>query len=329
MKKIGTITTAIGFIFYGIWIFLSRINCDLSQEIIKFWPILFVLLGIEFLYAGNMEKRRGRQNKVNYLIVLVIIIFSLTDVHMWAKDDIKFNNEKNINIQDKYKDYFKNNFNTNMKKRKSPQEIKAKKELESYGKEIKLDLPNSNIKVKNSKNGNIILDLKVYVNKTQLNKKYKIHEEKLDEGYKINFPESYVNEVKGVVYVPEGLYVKINGANLKVEGEKFIGDIDIDGSNCDINLHGDIKRSIIDISSGKVQLNNKVCKDIKIHGLQSKVAVKTEDKDFKATLQIGNGTCKFNEDKNVNSGFSKVVGNGNGKLNVNVDNGTINIKSGN
>ncbi|WP_051931961.1 DUF5668 domain-containing protein [Clostridium sp. KNHs214] len=324
MRRTGTLTIALALIFYGVWLAISNVNYDLAMQIFKWWPLLFILLGLEVLYVGRKEVKDNKRAGFNYLIIPIIILFIATNGFNY----IRYGSGS---IGQRFKEYFKNDIGINVNRfnmdKDKYKRIKVNKSLADYGKELKLDLPNSKLKIKNSKAKEVLLDLEVYVDKYKSIKKYDIHADKESEGYKVNFPEAFVNEVEGTIYVPEGMYVKVNGTNLDIEGDDFNGDIDIDGSNCDINLEGDIKRSVIDISNGKVNLQNKKCNNIKIDASNATVTVKTEDKNFKTDMNINNGVCKFNDEKKVNSGVSKVLGNGEGILKIDINNGIINVKS--
>ncbi|WP_138207100.1 LiaI-LiaF-like domain-containing protein [Haloimpatiens lingqiaonensis] len=329
MKRTGTITSAIALIFYGVWLAISNVNYNLAKEIFKWWPFIFILLGVEVLYLGKKEGKENKSIGFNYLIIPILILFIGTNSFYYLRDDSGIFKKNSGEIKQRYKEYFKNSFHikgVDIDKNKSKR-IKVDKTLDIYGKQIKCELPNSKIKIKNSYGNEIRLDLEVYVDKNKAIRKYEINTEKENEGYKINFPEAFVNGVEGTLYVPKDMYVKINGTNLDIESGDFRGDIDIDGSNCDIDLEGDIRKSVIDISNGKINLKNSKCSNIKIDASNATVTVNTKDKNFKANLDISNGVCKFNNEKKVNSGLSRNLGNGDGILNIDISNGTINVKS--
>ena len=39
MKRIGTVTSAIGFIFIGIWMILRNVDKALAKQFFNWWPI--------------------------------------------------------------------------------------------------------------------------------------------------------------------------------------------------------------------------------------------------------------------------------------------------
>lgn len=76
MRKIGTTTSAICFILLGIWIMINSNNPDLGRKLIKFWPIIIILIGIEILYY-TLIKKENERIRINGLAFLIIIVFFL------------------------------------------------------------------------------------------------------------------------------------------------------------------------------------------------------------------------------------------------------------
>ncbi|WP_373899328.1 LiaI-LiaF-like domain-containing protein [Haloimpatiens sp. FM7315] len=328
MKRIGTVTTAVSLIFYGAWCIFKNFNYDLAMEIFKFWPLIFIFLGIEFLHFSRKNYEEDRRPKINYFIILVVIIFLNTSLYYNVKNRTIsfFGSELGIN-NDNYKNFFKNGkiigFLPNKYKK-----LDSKMSLDSYGKELYMDFSNGKINIENSSDNKITLDLKIYVEKENNINSYNIKSKKEEKGYKIDLKDSEVHGVEGTIYVPEGYYVKLNGGNMDVSSENFSGDVDIDGANCSIDLKGDIQRSNIDISNGKVKIKNELCKDIKIDTSNASVYIDTKDSNLKVEADISNGVCKLNGEKRINSGISKTLGNGEGNIEIDVSNGVVDLNCG-
>ncbi|WP_040306342.1 hypothetical protein, partial [Caloramator australicus] len=52
---------------------IKRIDANLGMTMLKFWPLLFVILGLELIFF-SLRKREERMS-LNLLIVLVILIY--------------------------------------------------------------------------------------------------------------------------------------------------------------------------------------------------------------------------------------------------------------
>lgn len=314
MKKIGTLTSAIALIFLGVWMIIFKNNPILAETIFKFWPVIFILLGVEILMLQN-KKYDNKKLRINYWIIPIIILFAVTNILVSVRNG--FGDIKN-NI--KYENGIYINFGNNSK------EIEASKILDSYGEELKLEIKNGDIKIEKSKDENIIVDAKVYVDKNKDIDDYEIRTEKKEDGYKIDFQQRYVNGVKVTLYVPDGLYVKIDGDNLQIKAldETLKSNIDVDINNGNVLLIGDIEKANINISNGNVELTNKLCKEIKIDINNGRVDIDTEDKNVDIDVDVDLGVCKINSEKKLN-GIRKTLGNGEGKIEIDLDNGMVNI----
>lgn len=82
MRKFGNISTALGFIFLGVVWIIYQNNKVLSYEVIKFWPCIFILIGLEFIIE-SLRKNNVR-SKFNWICILVVImlIFSSLIIQM-------------------------------------------------------------------------------------------------------------------------------------------------------------------------------------------------------------------------------------------------------
>lgn len=76
MRKIGSLSTAFGFIFLGIVWILYQHDRVLAYNILKFWPLIFVFVGLEFLIESIKGKRVKPKFNYTYIVVIVILVFS-------------------------------------------------------------------------------------------------------------------------------------------------------------------------------------------------------------------------------------------------------------
>lgn len=315
MKKIGSITSAVGLIFYGIWLVLKNCNYTLAMEFFKWWPIIFVILGIEIIFYVN-KRIDDKKPKLNYFIIPVILVFICTNGYFYTKNKIKyyFNGKGILNIDGVQ-------FGSVNDSKKVPTE----KQLQKYGEELYIDTHNLAITVQNSSDDNINIEGEVSIDDDEDLNKYEIKEKKVSEGYRISFDESYVRGVDITVSVPEGYYVKIDGHNGEINARDYNGNIDIDCHNSDIDLEGDIQLCNIISHNAEINLNNKICKDVNIESHNGEVSVKTQDSNLNLKTDLDTGTCSFNGNQRINSGINKKIGTGEDNLSISLNNGVINI----
>lgn len=355
MKRIGTVTSAIGFIFIGIWMILRNVDKALAKQFFNWWPIIIVLFGIEIIFFYG-RKREEEKIGFNFLIIPVFIAFLIINIFVGLGNkmgnDIRFLN-KGIKID--LKDF---NIDSNDSK-----EIKCEKSLNAIGNSLNFNTRNGNINVKKSTDGKIKFDLIVYVDKNKNINNYDLKENKLNEGLKVDINESYVRGVKGDIYVPDGYKVIMNINNIKLEGESNLSAVEwdikgdngtltilggnsltlnmdnvkFDGKNIktakvrvdngSVDFKGDLQQGNIQVGNGKVGIENKVCKDINVDVNMGTIEMKTSDSNMNVNLDVSQGKCSLNEDTRVNSGLIKPLGQGTGKLNMKVKAGTIKVSN--
>lgn len=330
MKKVGTLTSAVSLIFLGIWMIVYKSNPSLGEAIFNFWPIIFMILGAEMLLVIRKSKNYEKI-KLNYLIIPVVIIFLVVNIFMNASsktiivepniDGVVNEVTKGFKTGVSFENGFIINFGDNKK------EIEANKALEVYGNKVFLDIKNGDIKIKKSENENIKLETLVYVDKKSDINEYEINAQKESDGYKISFNENYVRGAKITMYVPDELDVKIDGSNLQVKAleEDLKVNIDIDASNANVELEGDIQKTDINLSNGNVEISNKLCKDINIDMSNGKISIDTADKNIDINADLNVGICSLNSDKRINSGIKETVGNGEGNIEIDMSNGIMEI----
>lgn len=358
MRRVGTITSSVGFIFIGIWLMLRNFSYDVSVEMIKWWPVLIILFGVEIIFLNNMKKENEKVG-FNFLIIPLTIIFIGINAFVFVEGKVP----KDYNI---FKDGLSGasvvfddiNFMNNEKK------IETEKVLESFGKKIVFDTNNADIEVKKSEDGKVRLKLDIYVDKSDKRDSYEIKENKLKDGYEFSIKESSVKGVSGEIYIPENMDIDIKANNLKFNSEEYktannlkidcnnaniyVGDSKnlnikannglIEGANSNVanvvmnngkvSFNGDVKKGIIKVNNGEVNVDNKQCEDLNIGINLGSVNINTSDNNLTAALKINQGKVRLNDEDKINSNLSKTLGNGAGKLNVDVKTGSINVETG-
>jgi hypothetical protein len=354
MRRIGTVSSATGFIFLGVWMILRQVNTAMADEMFKWWPIIIIILGCEVLVGFNKRDEYQRVG-LNVIIIPVILVFIGVNIFTEVKKNVAsgidwFQKSGNIDsVLDKLSDFNYGDYKT----------IDTKKEFNAEGKEVIFDTDNGDITVKNSTSNKITVEATIYVKKDSEQSKYDIAEKKEVNGYKIVIDENYVKKVKAVIYIPQDMNIVIKGNNSKIvsddnrTGSSFIIEtnngsldiksalsikakinnakidikdtetVDINSNNGTVNINGKAPNINIDINNGVINVENEICNNVNIKANSGTVKLDTEHKDIDVELQLDHGTSKLNDERRVNSGLSKIFGNGTGKAKIDVSNGLI------
>ena len=354
MKRVGTITSAVGFIFIGAWLILRNFAFALSGEIIKWWPILIILFGVEIILFNNI-KREEEKVGFNFLVIPMIIIFLGINGFVAIENRLP----KNFNVFHDGLSVVLDDVKINSNSRK----IETEKVLDSFGKKFTFNTNNGDIVIKKSEDGKIRLNLNVYVDNNDKRNSYEIKEKKTNDGYEISINDNFVEGVDGEIYLPENLdvFMKIN--NVKFDSQEYavsnsltidcnnasiyVGDTknlfikannglvqgktaniaNVSMNNGKIVFDGDVREGKIKLNNGEVKVDNKICKDLNIELNLGSVKVETEDNNMDVSMKINQGKVRVNEDSRVNSSLSKKIGNGEGKLNIDVKTGSIDVET--
>jgi hypothetical protein len=241
--------------------------------------------------------------------------------------------------------------------------INTSKTLDAYGTRLYLDIDNASINVKKSSDGNIKIDAVVYVDQNSWNSKYDIVEKKETDGYSVSIKENYVKKVSMDVYIPEGYDVKLNSDNLDIKsnddmlktslnieadninmnfngleslaadfdnGNLNIGDtkdVKLQGNNVNINVRGNSENIDIKSDHGKIDVSNEKCGLVNIDLKQGVASVRTEDGNVSVNIELQQGVSGINNEKSVNGGMNRTFGQGQGKVEMKVQQGTANFRN--
>lgn len=350
MRRIGTITTALGLIYYGIWLAFRNINPPVAEILFKWWPIIFILLGVEILIntgIGRLEKRNG----FNVGVVFIIILFLFTNMFYGVSGKI-----------DRTFDFFRNggftiNSDVNLK------EIDVSKSISLQNKKFQFSTNNANIEIKKSTDDNVKTELNVYVDKNSNINSYNLNESNNGDIKKLDINEDYVKKVSGTIYIPDGISMEIDVNNLNINSDDQLGntnfniqsnngkyDLDsaaelnlnfnngavnlkdiktvkLKGDNASFKLNGNIEDIDIQSANGSIEINNTICNNVSIKTNNSAVKINTQDKNIDADLSIGMGECRFNNDRINRGNLRKTAGDGSHKVKITADLGSITVTS--
>lgn len=80
-RRVGTLTLGIMLITSGVLFLLRSFTSNLSYEFIfKLWPIIFILLGLEILYANyNSNKdKKLLYDKTAFFLIIILTLFAIS-----------------------------------------------------------------------------------------------------------------------------------------------------------------------------------------------------------------------------------------------------------
>lgn len=320
MRKIGTTTSAICFILLGIWIMINSNNPDLGKKIIKFWPIVIILIGIEILYY-TLVKKENERIRISGLVFVIIIVSFLANI----STDI-FNNIKQNNVSFD----FNRNFFDNVFESKNLQSIDKKITLEPIGNKINFETLNGKLNIEKAADNKITIDTELFIKQNRTLNDYELNPINDSNGYTIKIIDDNIDSIKATIYLPEGYDASIKGSNLNVYSDSALKltTLNLTADNGKYDLQGDIPNSSLKLENGKIDLNNNLCKNIDISMNNGSISLDTKDKNLSVNTDINHGTCKINDEKRVNSGISKKIGTGEDIIKAKLNNGTIKINSG-
>jgi predicted membrane protein len=100
-KRVGSITFGIMLIVFGITFFIQSVfKIDVAKYVSMFWPIIFILLGIEILYYNTKSDIIVKYDIKGTIFLFIIICFGMMIGFLdYCMNEIANNNDlKHINI---------------------------------------------------------------------------------------------------------------------------------------------------------------------------------------------------------------------------------------
>jgi hypothetical protein len=350
MRRIGTISSAAGLIFLGVWMIISKTNPSLGAEVFKWWPAIIVVLGLEVLLM--LSKREGEKVRINYLIIPVLLILLSVNIYQGLRTGIG-NILRNVDIGNVPEIRIGGLDIENSKK------LEVDKTIPLSGTRLYFSTDNAKINIKKSTDGNIRISGDVFVDNDGSIEKYDIAEKKDAEGYTIDINESFIRKAELDIYIPEGYNAEINvdnldirsddkfvkssfdidskNCNLRLEGAaaavmnfdnanvniEDIRDLKIKGSNVNVNGDGEIENINIESQLGRVAIDNELCKNVSIDMNQGVVTFTTDDRNLKLNIDIDQGVVEENSSKLVNAGTTRTFGTGLGNVKIKINQGAV------
>lgn len=312
MKRIGTITSSIGFIFIGLVLGIKTINPSLASTLSKLWFLIFIILGVEVIILSKKYDNPKFSKLSIFVIILMIILRGYFFVINMVGDNLN-------NLHNVVNDIGSKNLNVYDSGISFNDEIL----LDSVGNKIKIESFNGNIEVIRSQDNKIKLQSNIILKKGIEKNKYKLNYEKSSEGYEFKFDDNIIRKADIIIYIPDKYLMELDLINgdIKCESEDLKADYDIDLVNGYINLIGDINKAKISSSNSNIDIRNKEFKELKINNINGDVNINTNTKNLDLSLKSVTGKCNF---KNENEkSINKKLGNGESKVQVEACNGDV------
>lgn len=350
MRRIGTISSAAGLIFLGVWMIISKTNPVLGEEVFKWWPMVIVVLGIEVLF--RFSKKEGERTRINFLIIPVLLVLLCVNIYNGVKSgigdivkNIDFGNIPDINISG----LDINNYKV----------VKASKTIQAKGNQMFFSADNAKLNIKKSTDGNIRIDGDVYIDEDKSMDVYDIMEKSEGDGYSVKINEGFVKKVELDIYIPDGYGLKVESDNLDIRGDdKFIqsaidikgdnGNIKLEGAassqisldngninledirdiritvdNSNINIDGEAENINIKSDLGRIDVDNEICRDVNIEIDQGVVNFNTNDRNIGVNIELDQGVTEVNDSKFINAGSIGSFGTGEGKVRIIMNQGAV------
>lgn len=356
MRRIGTLSSALGFIFLGVWMIINKSNPQLANQIFKWWPVLIIILGIEVLINFSTGEEDVKRARMNFLIIPVIIIFLSVNAFQGIFFDftgfngIGYSFDKLIRIGE--------NFDLSNYK-----EIHSIKVLDAYGKNFQFETDSGLIRFYKATDNKIKIDAKVYVDREANRNTYDINETKDINGYSVSLKEDYIKRVSADIYIPDGYSIgivtdsssiktndnfpmtryniKTDSSNVELNGGKSLAlnidsgtikavdikDVNIKGDSGTINISGNTENLDAKLDSGTFSLKNSVCRNVNVELNSGIINVTSRDKNVDINAELDSGICSIAGERRINSGLNKIIGTGAGKVRLKSDSGTITYSS--
>ena len=347
MGKIGAASSAIGFIYLGVWLIVRNIDRVLADQFFNWWPMIIIFVGLEILYFLK-KSTQGEKLRFNGLIIVVIIIFIAINAsqNIYSRFDTIFRHERSIFMFDSYKNRYKN--------------IDIVKTIETSNKEIVFLAKSGNFNIKKSQDNTIRIEAKIYVDKSSSLNEWDVKELQGINDIRIDLRDAVIEEVSGDIYVPEGCSVRFETGNLDItsadvgienfavnskNGNIMIGNnikniqakmhngkvnftgnsenANINMDNGRVDIDGNVNTMELNLQSGSVEINNKNEKSANIEMMNGVINYNTKNHDVNINIMTKNGVGMVNGRKIGIGATNDVFGTGTNKINLKVGNGTI------
>ncbi|MCB2287064.1 DUF4097 family beta strand repeat-containing protein [Clostridium algidicarnis] len=353
MKKVGTFTLALSLIFLGAVLIIKQIDPAMSMTIFKFWPGIFIILGIEYLLVNRKQKHDKVSHSFNFGIIIVIIIFMIMEGFYGLK----------INVIDEFKSFDKAEVKEfNIDKYSDGRKINVDQELYSLNKNIKIDGVNAKITLKRSTGDSIRIVGDINVSDNYYDDIYRIKIEDKDGTIYVRLDDNQIKAINFVIYVPSSSNINLNFNNAEIKNEDDMSDsnlkinnnngnfilnnfksiglnvnngninikdtrnINISSNNIKAHILGDIEKLNIESNISSIDVKSSQINEADINCNNGKIKLESGNKS-KLDLQASKGKITVDDKKISVNTFNKNEGDGN--IKIKIDLGVINVDQAN
>ncbi|MEN8906732.1 MAG: DUF4097 family beta strand repeat-containing protein [Clostridiales bacterium] len=358
-RRVGTISMGIMLTAFGVIILMAQLtDISILKYIKMFWPIIFIILGVEILIYNYKLKKDEDTIKYDIasIVLIFIILFGGVIIYLTTQvfSEIGFGNiltKMNINKYETTYDYnktvssdkndkilFKNKFgDVNLEKSNNNNvEVEANIKIKNNDEKYVKSIIKSIVKVEKEKN---IIKINSEIDKVLNSVKY---------NYNLDIFGMDFNN--GSVMIDYTIKVP---SNIEIEGENAFGNVDIKGLESNVifkSQNGDVlidkNKGNVDLENsfgytnltdiiGKIDLNSNngdldidnVTKDVKAEAQFSNINIKNVLESLKVTNENGNTNIE-NVGKNldVSSEFGNIdIHNAKKAMTIELENGNITI----
>ena len=88
IKRVGTISMGVVLIAFGVILFLSQINkFSALNMVLKTWPVILILIGLEVLWYRYVSKDEGMVIKYDFFSIFIIFIILIVNIGIFAVNE--------------------------------------------------------------------------------------------------------------------------------------------------------------------------------------------------------------------------------------------------
>lgn len=331
MRKVGTISIALSFIFIGVTLLISKFDSQLAYSIFKFWPVIFIALGLEFIIPAVMDKEEigVPKRKINLWIILIIIIFLGMD-GVWSFTKTNFAEDiKNGSFVRDLKRSIKDGVNIDFGNDYEDGEVKEfNLLLENNINELALDVANADVRIEKAKDGKVGFEGKVTLKEgTSLEPKDALN----TSGNKatLNLKRNEVKKLKVTIFVKDDSKLALDVSNGRIVGKDEFKGVALNSRTSNAaydlegfkilnleNTNGEIKvrkgeevvfsnvNGSVDIrevekikgtnKNGKIDVDTDKVKDIYLENNLGEIRFKTKEADIDLKADVKTGKLSYN-----------------------------------
>lgn len=319
MKKVGTFTLALSLIFLGAVLIVKQIDLAMSITIFKFWPGIFIILGIEYLLINRTQKYDKGNRPFNSGVIIVILIFVIIEGVYGFK----------INVIDEFKSFDKAEIKEfNIDKYGGGRKVNVDQELNSLNKNIKIDGINAKIILKRSMNDSIRIVGDINVDDNYLDDTYEIKIENKDGTVYVRLEDNQIKTMNLVIYIPDSSNINLNFNNAEIRNEDNMSDSDLKINNNNGNFVLSNFKSIgLNVNNGNINIKDTSNINVSSNNIKADILGDVEKLNIKSNISYINMKGNQIREANISShnGKVKLESNNKTKLDIESSKGKITV----